>query len=284
MAKGKQKIRIQEGPTPTYPHEAYCHVCNRRFFARYNYEGRAKVCTPPDHKCRPSYKKLPNGRVKKTSCVDECCRSKYARGATGRVSDVSIDRRKFLNAQEFEAFIEETRKVKNPYGLALRFIAATGVRVGETGLLKSEHFHVKQKLSDVQVPTPKRIGCPVLPVDLNEPWIVKELREWIKEVERGKPVFLCPKRTLQKHFTRIVKKLRLSKDGGIHILRHTRAVRLILASDGDMNYVCKQMRWSSLEVGKIYIHTLGEQRKDIQSGLKALGEEGRQRKKKKKKS
>jgi integrase len=245
MAK-KKEYRIQ----------ATCYVCSKDFLARYNMVARAKVCTPPSHVCKRKTLKVPGRRDKLISCVDGCCKSKYYRGATLSATNASIDSRKFLDNREFHKVTTASRKLEDPAGITIRFILETGCRCSEALLVRKQYIEWKDgPLSVIRMPTLKKAGHPLLPVHLdNNGDFSKELRAWVKKLKPDELLFPIAKRTLQRNFERILDRIKPDRSSLIHILRHTRASRLI-AAGFDLNYVRTQLRWSSIELAKIYVHT-----------------------------
>ena len=251
MAKKKEK--------PEYRIEATCFICGKPYKARYNMGERAKTCTSslqPDHVCQRKTVKIPGRRDKLISCVQGCCRSKYARGATSSIVGSSIDSRKFLDKDEYKKTLVEIRKLDNPKRITILFILETGCRCGEALLVRNAYLEWKDgAFSNVRMPTLKKQGHPLLPVRLdNKSELVRELKAWTKKMGPNELVFKIAKRTLQRTFERILDKVKPERTGLVHLMRHTRATRLI---DAGLNFneVRKQLRWSSIELAKIYVHT-----------------------------
>src|SRR4029077_5785746 len=119
-----------------YSIPSVCHVCSKKFMARFNMGDRARVCTPPSHKCRGKTIKVKNRSDKLITCVDNCCRSKYYKGVASTSTSASLDSRKFLSDPEYKAVISESLDLKDPYGIGLRFTLETGCRCGETLLMR----------------------------------------------------------------------------------------------------------------------------------------------------
>jgi integrase len=229
-----------------------CRVCGKSFMARYNVADRARVCTPPTHKCRPGTK---NG--KKTMCLDACCRSKYRRGVAAAVGS-AIDSRKFLNDAEFKKFTAEAARLKDPKGIAVRFIVETGCRLGESLLVRKEHLEFKAgDLSVIRIPTLKKAGHPEMPVYVMNGAFTKDLQKWSEKLGPSDALFDVGRRTLQRVFERILDGIKPDRASLVHLLRHTRASRLS-ASGLDPNTIREQMRWASIELLKVYSHTTEE--------------------------
>ncbi len=252
MKKKKEKVVLDKD----YCVAAVCHVCSRAFMARYNMGDRAKTCTSKDHICERKTIKIPGRRDKLITCVEKCCRSQYYKGSAGAMVTSAIDSRKFLNGVEYTKTIQESHKLENPYGIAIRFTLETGCRCGETLLVRKRHLELRTgPLSTIRMPTLKKAGHPELPVDLdNSGKFAKELMTWIKRMKPDDLLFPIAKRTFQRSFERILDKVKPDRSSLVHIMRHTRASRLI-AAGFDFNYVRKQLRWSSIELAKIYVHT-----------------------------
>jgi integrase len=240
---------------PNYCVKAVCHVCSKRFLARYNMLGRAKTCTPKDHVCERKTVKIPGRRDKLITCTTKCCRSQYYKGSAAAMT-ATIDSRKFLNNAEYTRTLKESRELGDPYGIAIRFTLETGCRCGETLLVRKSHLDLRPgPLSTIRMPTLKKAGHPELPVDLdNKGAFAKELLVWIRNLKSSDLLFPIAKRTFQRAFERILDKVKPDRASLVHIMRHTRASRLI-AAGFDLNYVRKQLRWSSIELAKIYVHT-----------------------------
>lgn len=251
MAKNERESTLKTNPaTEEYCVKSRCHVCGKKYMARYNLNRRAKTCTPKSHKCKPGKK-----GNKKVSCKKRCCRSQYAKAASAYM-DTAIDSRKLLTDAEFEEFIRETRKIKEPYGIALRFIGFTGVRVSEALLIRVSALRLEEKLPAVRVATLKREGRPVRTVHFHSKGMVSDLNKHIQEASQKAPLFDCAKRSLQRYAERILRTLGLrdKKEGVAHLLRHTRASQLAARGFG-WDYIRQQLGWSSLEMARVYGHS-----------------------------
>jgi len=246
-----------------------CFLCGKKFQPIYNAIARTKVCTPASHKCRRQIEERPDGRRRVIQCTTKCCRSKYRKSAASVAMDQTIDPRKLLTKKEFETVIDASRKVPNPSGIAIRFIAATGCRVGESLLVRPEDFRPEGAIPGIRVPTLKRGGRPVRTIDLYDKEFVRELSAWVKKASPGEPLFQCCKRTIQMHFENILERLEISKDSNIHVLRHTRASQLA-AAGAQLNYIRQQMGWSSIAMVQIYVHTSEEERRQYGKKLPTL--------------
>lgn len=237
---------------------ATCYICGRKFKARYNVKGRAKVCTPPTHVCKRKLEKRPEQRDRVVSCVDNCCRSQYRRGAASM--DSAIDPRKVLSADEFRRSWILMNRLAADERMALRFIASTGCRLGETFLVRRGSISWTQgDYSTVRIPTLKRKGRPIRSVHFrNNSEFARDLRVWCQGVKHGEPLFTIPRRSLQAALEKVLDQVKVDRDGLVHILRHTRASQLAKAG-ADPNYIRQQLGWSSLEMAKIYTHTDADQ-------------------------
>jgi molybdate transport system regulatory protein len=257
-------------PKKLYTVPATCHVCSRRFMARYNVGSRAKVCTSPGHACKKGDKKVKGDQ--KIPCVEKCCRSRYARSASSAAMDNAIDPKKVLSDSEFKQVVAETRKTKDLLSIALRFIAATGCRLGEALLVRMRDVDFRRgNLSVVKIPTLKRGGRPIRSVFLrNDHWMIAELRfilSVLKDRKSSKMLFPVARRSLQRRLEGILEKYKPDREGLIHIFRHTRASQLVKAGV-PMNTIRQQLGWSSIELLKIYAHS-GED--EIASALEGVG-------------
>lgn len=241
-----------------YTIPATCSVCSIKFLARFNVGDRAKVCTKPSHKCKMEIQVV-NGREKRISCPDKCCRDQYRR-ASASMAGAQIDSRKFLSDSEYRkaekaicALADEGLK------MGLWFILETGCRLGETLLVRRSHLDWRPgKLSVVNIPTEKKVGHPALPVHLeNGRPFVRALRKWAQGIAPAAPLFTIGRRTMQRAFERILNVVKPDRASLIHILRHTRASRLT-ASGMDPNTIRGELRWSSIELLKVYSHTTEE--------------------------
>jgi len=242
-----------------YSVKATCFVCGRAYLARYNMGGRAKVCTPPSHKCPRKIKVLFDGRRKVITCTEGCCRSKYSKGMSA-ATNTAIDSRKFLGDEEYRTTLKEIRALEDEHmRMALWFTLETGCRLGETLSIRKTYLEWKDgSMSIVRIPTEKKQGHPQLPVDLdNKSEFVRLLRKWVEKFQPDELLFPVARRTMQRVFEEILDAVKPDRASLIHILRHTRASRLIEAGF-DWNYVRTQLRWSSLELAKIYVHTSEE--------------------------
>lgn len=246
-----------------------CHVCGNDFLGRYNLADRSKVCTPASHKCKRKVNTLEDGRRKIVPCETKCCRSRYRASASIQAMDQAIDDRKLLNQEEFNQVVKRSRRLRDPVGMAIRFIAGTGCRLGEALLVRAGDLRLNGSVSTVKIPTLKRGGRPVRTVDLHDPALVKELQAYSSKMRGNLLLFDVGRRTIQEWFTKILKKLKLEKDSGIHLLRHTRASQLA-AAGAPMNYVRQQLGWASLEMAKIYTHTSEDERTAIAKKLPTM--------------
>lgn len=239
-----------------YTVPANCHVCGDKFMARYNVGDRARVCTAPSHKCKREEKILAGGKRKVIQCVEGCCRSKYSRSASASAMDNAIDPRKVLSEEEFNGVIKDSKKVDGLLGACIRFIAVTGCRLREAGLVYCRNVSfLPGKFSVVKIPTLKRGGRPVRSVHLwNRHWMVSELKTILKGKSPNDLLFPVAARTLQREVEKILEKRKPDREGLVHIFRHTRASQLVKAGS-PLNYVRQQLGWSSLEMAKIYAHT-----------------------------
>jgi integrase len=238
---------------------ATCHVCGKDFLARYNVGDRAKVCTDKDHVCRRRETPRAGGGTRIVVCVEKCCRSQYGQGATAAAMDSSIDPRFVLAEDEFAKVWKGMKRIPDPEGICLRFIARTGCRLEEARLVRPGSVSWKTGIySEVAIPTIKRKGRPirrVLIANVDEKFgFTEELRRWTKRADPKGPLFQVARRTLQATFERIVDPIKPDRGTLVHILRHTRASQLI-ESGADYNFVRGQLGWSSLEMAKRYIHT-----------------------------
>jgi integrase len=264
----KKKKPQEPAKDKNYCIDAVCHVCSKEFKARYNMVGRAKVCTPPSHKCERKTIKVPGRRDKLISCVEGCCKSKYYKGTAGAAANTTLDSRKSLSDEEFEKVVKASFKLDQPFAIGLRFTLETGCRCGETLLVRKRHLEltngfldkktgkwVGPLLSIVRIPTLKKAGHPVLPVHIdNKGELVGELREWSKKLKPDDFLFPMAKRTFQRVFERILDRVKPERASLVHILRHTRASRLV-RSGLDPNTIREEMRWASIELLKVYSHT-----------------------------
>lgn len=245
MKQTQQKQKTKPPPSKT----VRCHVCGARFAPRYNIGSRAKTCSEP-------------------------CRAKYRASEASAAMDSAIDSRKVLSDREFFVLVKSTYKLRDSLGLALRIVAATGCRVGEVALLTGESLRLEDAPPALRVPTLKRGGRPVRTVHLFDTSVVAELGKRFAETKAKQFLFRFSTRTLQRAFEEAKKwaGLRGKKDGGIHILRHTRASQLIQAGY-DWNYVRTQLGWARLEMAKRYVHADVDQITALSKKLPQVGRE-----------
>jgi integrase len=243
-------------PKKLYTAPATCHICGKAYLARYNVGERARVCTLPEHKCKREERILAGGKRKVIQCVEGCCRSKYARSASAAMMDNAIDPRKVLSNEEFGATIKDSRKVSNPIGICIRFIAAIGCRLRESLLVRARDVILQQgKVSVVKTPTLKRGGRPIRSVYIrNSHPVMSEIRDLLKHRKPNDLLFPVAARTLQRAVELILEKRKPDRASLVHIFRHTRASQLLKAGV-DPNVVRQQLGWSSIEMLKIYAHT-----------------------------
>lgn len=243
------------GKSEEYRVPSSCYVCSKPFKARYNVAGRAKVCTPPSHRC-VSEKKIVNGKEKKITCTQRCCRDRY-RKASASMSSSALDSRKYLNEGEYRKTIKAICALPDQgLRLALWFILETGCRLGEALLVRRGHLDWRPgKMSVVMIPTEKKVGHPALPVHIdNGTRFCADLRRWAQSLKSEAPLFSVGRRRIQRTFERILDKIKPDRASLVHILRHTRASRL---SESGMapNAIRSEMRWASIELLKVYEHT-----------------------------
>ena len=207
------------------------------------------------------------GKEKFVACQDKCCRSLYRAGAASQAMNQAIDMKKVLINEEFKRVIAATHKLEDPHGLSIRFVAVTGCRLGEMLLMKSDQVIIDANLPMpyARVRTLKRKGRPIRNVDLQDKRFIKELQAHIKSNGSGQ-LFKVRRRTVQDKFSTILKALKIKKDTGIHILRHTRASQLVRAG-APWNYIRDQLGWVNLEMAKIYTHTEEKERRALAKRL-----------------
>jgi integrase len=226
--------------------------------ARYNIGDRARTCTPPKHECQRKIVKVDGRRDKLVVCVENCCRSRHYKGSALASAGASIDSRKFLSDAEYDRVIEESRIVGGVFGIGIRFTLETGCRCGETLKIRKRHLDFRNgRMSIVRIPTLKKPGHPELPVHLDNSsgsQIVQDLRKWSLKMKPNEFLFQMGKRTFQKVFEKILDKVKPDRSSLVHIMRHTRASRLV-RSGLDPNSIRVEMRWSSIELLKVYSHT-----------------------------
>jgi integrase len=260
--------------------EKQCYICSKIFYPPPNLVRRAKVCTPTSHECQKKVIERLDGRKKVMPCTAKCCRSRYRASAAISLMDQAIDARKLLTDEEFVRVIRETYKMNGLVGYAIRFIAVTGCRVGETALVRREDARVDEDPPVVKIPTLKRGGRPVRTVDLHDLAFVKELRHVLVACLPGAAIFPIPKRTLQDRWSRMVGALEISKDTGIHVLRHTRASQLVEAG-ASLTYVRSQLGWSTITMAGIYAHTSKKARQKIMEKMQTVAKVSRSERNKK---
>ncbi len=217
--------------------------------ARYNVASRAKVCTSKSHKCRKGMKD--GCRV---SCLNGCCRSKYYRDLSLVPIDVAINPKYVLDKGRFEQMWKASKKVQNPEGITIRFIALTGCRLDESSRITPNDLKWKKgPLSSVSITNIRKFGRPSREVHLhNADEFTKELRAWVKGMSRNKPLFPVVRRTLRRVFERILKPIKPDCTNVAHILRHTRANQLIVMGL-KWSEVRQQLDWPNLEMEKRYV-------------------------------
>jgi len=167
--------------------------------------------------------------------------------------DSPIDPRRYLNNKEFKSVVGASRQLHAPLGLAIRFIAATGVRIGEALLIRFDDLLLDEVIPQVLVPTMKRNGRPRRAIHLYDEAFVEELRQWRTQKDRHASLIDCGRRTLQRAFADLKANLNLRKLGGIHILRHTRVSQLVNAGL-PYNYIRFQLGWTRIEPLVTYDH------------------------------
>lgn len=243
-----------------YRVKAVCSVCGKDFLGRYNLGRRARTCTPKGHICQREVVKVQGKRDRIMTCRENCCRSRYRAGASVQTMDAAIDPRKVLDPEAFSKVLKATERLPDPEGISIRFMAATGCRLGEVFLVRREHFYWTEKgrrFSVVKIPTLKRRGQgrPLRSVHLdNGSHLVAELKEWLKGKRSLEPVFKVARRTLERVIEFILDKIKPDREALAHIFRHTRASQLV-AAGAPLTYVRQQLGWSSLEMAKLYAHT-----------------------------
>lgn len=238
---------------------AVCRVCGAKFLARYNVGDRAAVCTSPSHKCHEEVMILASGRKKVITCVERCCRDRY-RKASAAMASSALDSRKRLSDSEYKLTLKAIQKIYDAdLRMSIWFILETGARLGEAGLVLKGHLDLRPgDLSVVRIPTEKKVGHPALPVHLdNKLAFVKELRDWVADKKPTDRLFTAGRRTMQRTLERILDKIKPERGSLVHILRHTRASRLVDAGL-DPNTIRSEMRWASIELLKVYVHTTEE--------------------------
>lgn len=223
---------------------ARCTVCRSEYIPRYNLGKRARVC--PRKNCKLQYSRR------------------------GISLDSNLDRRKFFSEGEFLRFVLASYGTPNPAGVALRLIAATGMRVGEAILLQVKNVHPEKAIPFVEVPTLKRVGHPIRNVHLHDRGMIEELKNWISGKPKETLLFPCTRRLIQLYFSRISKKLEFEKEGAVHVLRHTRASQLIEAGFS-WKYIQEQLGWVNLNMASNYIGSDRNQIAECAENLPSVG-------------
>lgn len=169
--------------------------------------------------------------------------------------DSAIDPRFVLDDGQFDRMWKASKKLEDPKGITIRFIASTGCRLEESSLVYLEHLDwTAGEYSIVRITTIKRSGRPPRQVHIyNDSEFARELRKWTKNAKPNEPLFPVARRTLQRAFEKILDPIKPDRASLVHILRHTRASQLI-AKGANWNYVRQQLGWSSLEMAKRYVH------------------------------
>jgi len=170
--------------------------------------------------------------------------------------DSAIDPRYVLSDDEFARMMKASRKLDNPEGITIRFIARTGCRLQEALLVRRSNLEiVKGVFSAIRIPTLKRAGRPVRRVYLsNKDDFTEELKTWAQKMGPDDLLFPVARRTLQRKLEKILDVVKPNRASLVHLLRHTRASQLI-AAGGDWGFVRQQLGWATLEMAKRYVHT-----------------------------
>lgn len=247
-----------------------CWICRAPFVPRMNVGRRARLCTPSNHRCIPAEIEARSGAKKRIPCQEQCCRSQYLRGRSSRVAERVLDHEAQTFSQaEYREFYRLTYKSGHA-GAVLRFLAETGCRLGEALLVRLSDLRLEDRPPAVLVPTLKRLGRPARRIHLYTADYVHELKRELEERTRARrsqrghggvsvqEQFLfpsTPRRTIQYTMERILRELgiRERKQALTHLLRHTRATRL-LALGAPPTYVQQQLGWSSIELLTSYAH------------------------------
>ena len=238
-----------------------CSVCRKEFTRPPNLVPKAKVCTPSSFRHKTTYKKEPDGRVRRIPC--QCCRCVYKKTLAHQRN---LDGKIIPSARAAE-FLKTTRKrYGDNVALAFRLGLNAMLRVQEMSSMKPMHVHPDaQPLPRVDVIALKKQVEMVYPVDI-DPDMAKVLTRHLKKIGTNETLFSLPVRTLQHKFTQVVKSMGLSLS--IHSLRHTgiwNRARSI-TNLNDLNYLREQARHESIETTKIYLGY--EQQERIQMAKK----------------
>jgi integrase len=190
-----------------------CVVCKKPFRRPPNLVAKAKVCTSKGVKHTTTYKKMPDGQVKRVSC--SCCLCVY-KSTFAKHPDLDG---KMIPTAKVEAVL---RKAKELYGedtwLAFRLGINAMLRVRELASLNVEDLHADAKRPYIEVVALKKKVQMRFKVYI-EPQISVQLRRWLGKRPDGN-LFGIAKRTLQERFKKVAHSVGLAALS-IHSLRHT---------------------------------------------------------------
>jgi len=225
-----------------------CIVCKKPFQRPPNLVAKAKVCTSKGIEHKTTYKKMPDGQVKRVSC--SCCLCVYKR-TFAKHRDLDG---KMIPTTKVEAVL---RKAKDLFGddtwLAFRLGINAMLRVRELASLTVEDLHADGKpLPFIEVVALKKKVQMRFKVYI-EPQLSVQLRRWLGKRPDGN-LFGIAKRTLQERFKKVAHSVGLDPLS-IHSLRHTGiSIRARVAkSQDEFRYVQDQARHENINTTMKYV-------------------------------
>jgi integrase len=233
--------------------EARCTICGKTYLRHAHVPAsRAKTCVPASHRCK-------KGVCKKNGC----CLYLRRRAYHAQVAMGQLERDKYLTQEELTAVFKHLPKLEEMYRLGIRFIAGTGIRVGELVWITAADLVLESDPPYIMVPTLKRVGRPKRRVDLEE-GLAASLKALVRdeELEPHHKLFDASKASFQRAWKRLQIAAKSTPIRGIHALRHSHFTRLAELKV-PAEYAQKRAGWSSMAMYQVYVHLTETTRQEI---------------------
>lgn len=171
------------------------------------------------------------------------------------------DRSKYLLADEIKVLLQAAEKIDPFHHAYLKFMSNTGVRPSESNQVRREDIDTNQlfikvktlKQSQDQKEKPRD-------VDISQDF-AKGFEFWLKDKNTTDKLFPRSRVSLWSKFKKAAKAAGLPGTYTLYSLRHSRAIYL-LEWTGDIDYVCRQLGHSSIDITRCYLHVLPSKREE----------------------
>ena len=170
-----------------------------------------------------------------------------------------------LSRKEIKQILDVTKNAKHKLILALAYGA--GLRVSEVVSLKVKDCDLDELILHIRQSKGQKDRITVIPEKL-----ILDLQNHIAGKNSTDPLFSSERggklttRTLQKTFTRSLKKSQIKKSATFHSLRHSFATHL-LENGTDIRYVQELLGHQNIRTTQLYTHVTNPKLKNIKSPL-----------------